>query len=345
MTKLVVFSICKDESATIGELIDRIPREIEGVDETEIVVISDGSTDETAEIARERGAIVIEGTVQHRLAHRFQQAVEIALGRGADVAVNIDGDLQFDPADIPDLVRPILAGAADFVAADRFTDPCSDQKRRPKDMPATNYWGNRLGARVVGRLSGEDFADVTCGFRAYNREALLCLNINGRHTYTYESFQILAHHRLEIAAMPVDVVYYPDRTSRVVKSIGSFVAGSALNITRSYRDFAPLRFFAGLGLVPFILGVALAAFVAVHWLRTGLTRPYTSVGILGVYLISLGLVIFVVGLIGDMLGRSARNQEKILRELKTIRHGSTPAQVKVTSDVVVGNGAAGVSPR
>lgn len=348
MTKLIVFSICKDEASTIGEVIDRIPGEIDGIDEIEILVISDGSVDDTAAIATAHGAIVVEGRTQRRLAHRFQQAVDIVLRRGADIAVNIDGDLQFDPAGIPALTLPILRDEADFVAADRFSDPETGARRRPLNMPKGKYWGNRLGARVVGRLSGEDFADVTCGFRAYNRQALVSLNINNRYTYTQESFQLLAHHQLDIISVPMPVTYYPGRKSRVVTNFWSFLANSALNILRAFRDFAPLRFFFWLGLGPFILGGVSAAFVAVHWLRTSRTSPYTSLGLLGAYLFSLGLIIFIIGLLADMLGRSARNQEKLLREVKMIRYGDVhrdqTGEGNTTNDVVVGNGDAGVKP-
>src|SRR5690606_38988982 len=106
------------------------------------------------------------------------------LGQKADIMVNIDGDLQFAPEDIPKLVAPIVEGKADFVAADRFTDPETGKRRKPKNMPPVKYYGNKLGARIVGSLSGQKFRDVTCGFRAYNQNALVALNINGEHTYT-----------------------------------------------------------------------------------------------------------------------------------------------------------------
>lgn len=332
MTKLVVFSICMNEEATIGQVVDGVPAVIPGIDEIEVIVISDGSTDRTVEVAVESGAIVIEGATQRRLAFRFQEAIELALSRGADIAVNIDGDLQFDPADIPLFVEPVVAGRADFVAADRFTDPGTGERRRPENMPLGKYLANRLGAQIVGSLSGERFADVTCGFRAYSRTAMLSLNINSKYTYTQESFQLLAQHRLDIESLPVDVKYYPGRTSRVVTSFWQFLTLSAVNIMRAYRDFAPLRFFTGLGMVPFVVGMAGTLFVGIHWLRTGQTSPYTSIGILGAYLFSLGLIIFVIGLLADMLGRTARNQEKILRELKTLRFKPAPSRSPMSDE-------------
>ena len=326
MVKLIVFSICKDEAATIGEVLDLIPTEIDGVDEIEKLVISDGSTDDTAAIARAHGAHVIEGRKQQRLAYRFQQAVEIVLARGADIALNIDGDLQFDPREIPKFVAPVIAGEADFVAADRFTDPDTGERRRPDNMPKGKFYANRLGARIVGSLSGERFADVTCGFRAYNRHALLALNINNKYTYTQESFQLLAYNKVAIQSIPVHVTYFPGRKSRVVTNFWHFLVNSGVSILRAFRDFAPLRFFFGLGIIPLVTGAGASGFVFVNWLRTGKTSPWTSLGILGAYLFSLGLIIFVVGLLADMLGRSTRNQEKIIRELKAARYGSTAEQ-------------------
>lgn len=318
--KLVVFSICKDEAATIGELLDRIPKRIKGIDEIETWVISDGSNDETVKIAQRRGANTVEGTQQKRLSHRFQQSVEVALANQADVAVNIDGDLQFQPENIPDLIQPIIDGGYDFVAADRFTDSETGERRKPANMPTGKYWANRLGAWVLGKLSQYRFRDVTCGFRAYNRNALFALNINGKYTYTQESFQILAMKRMNITSMPVQVQYYPGRKSRVVTSFSQFLFGSALNILRSFRDFAPLRFFVYAGAVPFLLGLGAGVFTAIHWVVTGAISPYVSVGIIAIYLFTLGIFLWGLGIVADMLDRSLNNQEKILEETKRIRH-------------------------
>ncbi len=321
---LVVFSICYNEQDTIAEVLDRIPATIPGATTISKVVISDGSTDATATVARQHGAEVIEGRSQRRLAFRFQQAVDHALGMGADIAVSIDGDMQFDPGDIPLLVEPIMRGEADFVAGDRFTDAATGSHRRPLNMPRGNYWGNRLGARVVGKLTGTPFGDVTCGFRAYNRAALLRLNINTKYTYTQESFQLLTEAGLEVQTIPIGVTYYPGRQSRVVRGFWSFVATSAVNILRSYRDFAPLRFFFFLGWLAFAPGFLSAGFVGLHWLSTGRTSPYTSLGLVGFYLFSLGLLLWVVGLLADMQVRTARNQEKILGFLKEAAYSRDP---------------------
>ncbi|MGZ6005074.1 MAG: glycosyltransferase family 2 protein [Candidatus Saccharimonadales bacterium] len=320
--KLVIFSICHNEAETIGDLLDRIPGKIPGIDKIETWVIDDGSTDDTAQIAAKHGAKVHRGISQKRLAYRFQQALEITLNRGADIVVNIDGDLQFRPEDIPKLVKPIIENGYDFVAADRFTDAKTGKTIRPKNMPASKYYANRIGTKIVSNLTRQKFNDVTCGFRAYNKKALLALNINSQYTYTQESFQMLAMKKMDIKAVPVEVTYYPGRKSRVVTSFFGFMARSAMNIIRAYRDFAPLRFFGTLGLISFAAGAASLIFLFIHWLTTKQFSPYKFVGFVGLYLISLALLIWTVGLVADMLDRLLSNQEKIIEMTKKQRYGS-----------------------
>jgi hypothetical protein len=246
--------------------------------------------------------------------------VEIALARHADVMVNIDGDLQFDPKDIPSLVAPIVKDKADFVAADRFSDPISGKLRRPKNMPLGKYLGNRLGVKVVSKLSNHEFHDVTCGFRAYNRKALFALNTDGTHTYTQESFQMLAMKKLRIMAMPVEVKYFPERKSRVVNSVLHYIAVSTVNILRSYRDFAPLRFFGWLGLFPFVIGAICLGIFMGHWVATGSFTPYKFLGFAGIYFLTMAIVFWGLGLVADMLSRMLNNQEKILEHMKKQRY-------------------------
>jgi glycosyltransferase involved in cell wall biosynthesis len=315
--KLVVFSICKDEAKTLGELLDRIPEKIDGISNVETLVVSDGSRDDTVKVAKKHGATkVIEGISQKRLAYRFEQAVETALSMGADIAVNIDGDLQFDPKDISKLVKPIVSENYDFVAADRFTDEKTGKRRHPKGMPKSKYYANVLGSWIVGQLSGQKFYDVTCGFRAYSKKAMLALNLNSTYTYTQESFQVLAVKRMNIKAIPIAVRYYEGRKSRVVRSFWQFLFGSALNILRAFRDYAPLKFFGLLGILTFIPGVLMGGFTLLHWLSEGTIRPFTAVGFIGLYLVTAAFTLWALGLVADMFDRMLNNQEKILERLK-----------------------------
>jgi len=310
--KLVVISICLNEEKTIGKVLDKIPKKIKGISKIEKIVIDDGSTDKTVEIAKKHGAKVFQNYQQKRLAYSFQKAVRKALELGADIAVNIDGDLQFDPGEIPLLVEPIVKGEADFVAANRFVNIKTGKRKRPENMPKSKYKANQLGAKIVGALSKRRFDDVTCGFRAYNREALLNLNVNSKYTYTQESFQVLATKKMNIVQVPVSIKYYPGRKSRVVKNFFAFAFGSGVNILRAFRDHEPLRFFLLLGALPMISGFLLSLFVCLYWLDTGSFSPYKSVGFVGVYLMSVGAITWLVGLFADILDRVLRNQEKIL---------------------------------
>lgn len=317
--KLVIVSICKDEGETIGQVLDGIPKKIEGINKIESWVIDDGSTDDTPQIAKKHGASVLCDGDNKRLAFRFREALNLALSRDADVLVNIDGDMQFNPADIPLLVKPIINDTADFVAADRFTNQGNGKSHRPHNMPLAKYWGNKLGARIVSKMSRHDFNDVTCGFRAYGRKAILALNINSEYTYTQESFQVLAMKRLRIKTIPVEVKYFQGRKSRVVTSVLGFIGTSAVNILRSYRDFAPLRFFGWLGFLPFVIGFVCTSIFIGHWLMTGSFSPLKFLGFSGIYFLTLAIIFWALGLVADMLSRMLNNQEKILENIKEMR--------------------------
>jgi glycosyltransferase involved in cell wall biosynthesis len=318
--KLLVVSICKNEAATIEELIKRIPRKYPNVKNVDICIVDDGSTDDTAELARKAGATVISDGASKGLAFRFREVLDMALREDVDVLVNIDGDLQFKPEDIPKIADPVLENKADFVAADRFFDEKTGKKRRPHNMPAGKYYGNKLGAWVVSRLARHKFNDVTCGFRAYNRDAILALNLNSTHTYTQESFQILAAKRMRILTLPTYVAYYKGRKSRVVTSLVSYIATSSLNIMRAYRDFAPLRFFFGIGMVPFLLGLACLIFFLVHWIVTGNFSPFKFVGFTGLYLVTMAFFLWALGLMSDMMVRIQGTQEKMYEDIKRLRY-------------------------
>lgn len=318
--KLAIVSICKNEAKTIEELIARMPKKIKGVDHIDVIVINDGSTDKTAKLAEKAGAMVFGNNHSKGLAFRFREAIEIVLRGGYDAMVNIDGDLQFNPEDIPKFVHPIVDDEVDFVAADRFTDPTSGKRNKPTNMPAVKYYGNKVGSWIVGKLSGENFRDVTCGFRGYNRNALYVLNINGTKTYTQESFQLLAARRMRIKAVPVEVKYFKGRKSRVVTNITRYIFESILNITRAFRDFAPLRFFLYVGAVPFFIGVVCLALLGLHWINAGMLTPYKFLGITGLYLITLGIFFWALGLVADAQVRLLNNQEKTYEELRRLAH-------------------------
>ncbi|MFZ3070950.1 MAG: glycosyltransferase family 2 protein, partial [Anaerolineaceae bacterium] len=241
----------------------------------------------------------------------FRTGLANALEMGADIMVNIDADGQFSPDDIIKLIGPILAGQADFVAGDRFTNASGDLVK-PQDMPAVKFWGNKRMSGLISALSGKKFNDVSCGFRAYSKEAMLRLNLTGRFTYTQESFLDLANKGLEIMTIPVAVKYFPERKSRVAGSIVRYTFRTINIIFRAYRDYSPLRFFGWLGLIPFLIGLGSGIFTLVHYIHVGIFTPYKAVGIGAIYFVTLGLLLWIVGLLADMFVRIRLNQEQLL---------------------------------
>ncbi|MEI6462959.1 MAG: glycosyltransferase family 2 protein [bacterium] len=317
---LVIFSICLNEDKTIGELLDRMPTKIKGIDKITKIVIDDGSEDKTAQIAKEHGAIVISNYSQKKLAYSFQVAVDKALEIGADMAVNIDGDLQFMPEEIPELVKPIVDNKADFVAADRFHQKGKRIRIKPENMPPAKYYGNIIGTYILSKLAKKQFSDVTCGFRAYSRNTLMNLNILSSFTYTQESFQILALKNFRITQIPVSIKYYPGRKSRVVTSIINYLVTSATNIIRTFRDNAPLRFFGIIGIFFSILSV-LAGFIPLYRIiETGTITPYKYLGLISIFLFSVSILFLLFGLLADIFTRVIANQERIIVLLKESKY-------------------------
>src|SRR5687768_432830 len=182
--KLVVTIPAQNEEKTIARVVAGVPRDILGIDDVEVLVLDDGSSDATAQAARAAGASVVAVQGRPGLGKVFQAGIEAAMRRGADLVVNIDGDGQFDPADIAHLIEPLLDDEADFVTCSRFKDP----ELYPV-MPRVKYWGNWAVVKIVNAIcGGSRFTDVSCGFRAFNREALYRLTLFGKYTYTQECF-------------------------------------------------------------------------------------------------------------------------------------------------------------
>jgi len=309
--KLCILIPALNEEETIGNVITSIPNSIEGVDEIVILVVDDGSSDRTVELAMECGAIIRSHQETRGVGSAFNTGLIAALELGSDILVNIDADGQFSPDEIHILISPILLGEADFVSGDRFT--CEDHKiRKPEHMSSIKFWGNQMMSRLISSMTGFRFADVSCGFRAYSKEAMLHLNLTGKFTYTQETFIDLANKGLSILTVAVNVKYFPERESRVATNLLSYMIRTIKIILRAYRDYKPLRFFGWLGLINIILGLIFGGFVLFHYIRTSAFSPYKFVVFIGVYFFSIGLLLWIVGLLADMFVRYRINQEKIL---------------------------------
>jgi glycosyltransferase involved in cell wall biosynthesis len=229
--------------------------------------------------------------------------------------VNIDGDRQFNPEDIAKLVKHVVAGEADMVTASRFIDPSFTPA-----MPPVKLFGNHMMSLLISSLVGRKYADVSCGFRCYNRESLLKLNLHGAFTYTQETFLEFAVKRVEIKEVPIEVVYFPDRQSRVAGSIVKYAINTAKIIFRGYRDYFPLRFFWGLSVIFALPSLLLSLVFFGHYWLTGRFSGYLFAGFSSAFLLIMATVFFVLGIVTDMLDRIRSNQERILYLLKKRRH-------------------------
>jgi glycosyltransferase involved in cell wall biosynthesis len=330
--RLLVAIPCLNEAATIRSLIEDIPHVIEGVTAIDVLVVDDGSADQTASEAKAGGAQVISHRFNRGVGAAFQGAVAYAVENHYDLMVNIDGDRQFNPEDIPKLVLPIVAGQADMVTASRFIDPSFTPA-----MPRVKLLGNHMMSFLISRLVGRKYADVSCGFRCYNRESLLKLNLHGAFTYTQETFLEFAVKRVEIKEVPIEVVYFPDRQSRVAGSIARYAIGAAKIILRGYRDYYPLRFFWGLSAIFALPSLFLAIVFFTHYWLTGVFVGHLYAAFSSAFLLVIAMVFFVLGIVTDMLDRIRTNQERILYLLKVRQprpvSGCSSASEKRVEDV------------
>jgi glycosyltransferase involved in cell wall biosynthesis len=311
-TKLVVMMPALNEDKTVGDVIRGVPDQIDGIDEIQIVVVDDGSTDGTVDEAEQAGAKVLSMGQHVGLGRVFRVGLDKALTEGADIVVNIDSDGQFDPADIPKLIEPILEGRADFVTCTRFANSA-----RP-DMPRIKYWGNRAVTGIVNWICGnhkadKKFSDVSCGFRAFSREAICRLTLFGSYTYTQETFIDLHSKSMRIAEVPLTVRGEREHgKSRIASSVLKYGVNSALIMLRAMRDTRPLKFFGGISAMLGVMGASCGLFLLTHYFINGHTSPYTSLVTITGVLVVLAFILLVLALLADMIGRHRRVAEESL---------------------------------
>jgi glycosyltransferase involved in cell wall biosynthesis len=298
-----------NEEESIQEAINAIPREYEGIDSMEILVVDDGSTDDTAKLAKQAGATVISHGSNKKLGVAFRTALEYAKENRYDILVSIDADRQFNAEQIKDIIQPILKNQADMVTGNRFT------KGRPQNMPKIKYWGNKQMARLISKITGQKFTDVSCGFRAYSKEALLRFNLFGSFTYTQESILDLLEKGMRVVDLPVDIKYFKGRKSRIAGSVLNYAFRTLKIILKTVRDYRPLLFFGSSGLASIVIGLIFLIFMFIHYFLTGSFTPYKFFGFIALGFLIYGLLLGTIGLLADMLNRMRVNQERILYEL------------------------------
>jgi glycosyltransferase involved in cell wall biosynthesis len=308
--KLIVQIPCFNEEGTLPETLADLPREISGVDEVEWLVIDDGSSDRTVEVARAGGVShIVRLTNNKGLAAAFQAGLDACLKLGADIVVNTDADNQYKGADIPKLVAPILAGEADMVIGDRETDQIEHFSPLKKRL-------QRFGSAVVRRASNTNVPDTTSGFRAYNREAALQMSVVSKFTYTLES--IIQAGKQTVAIDHVPIRTNPKtRESRLFPSMWAYVRRNSASIFRIYALYEPLRVFTAAAVV-----VAIVA--AVIWARflwfffSGEGGGHIQSLILGSTLFIVAVQFVALGVLGDILAGSRILQQRILERVRRV---------------------------
>lgn len=297
--KLVIQIPCFNEEQTLPETLADLPRQVPGVDVVEWLVVDDGSSDRTVEVARAHG---VDHVVRHShnrgLAAAFLTGLDAALRCGADIVVNTDADNQYDGSCIPDLVRPVVENGADMVIGERPIEQISDFSGLKKRL-------QRLGSWVVRRLSGTDVRDAASGFRAFSREAALRLQVFGKYSYTMETLVQARAEGLLVTGVPIRV-NPQTRPSRLVKSVWQYVRRSAQTIVRSFALYYPFRFFFLVGLVPMLLGVGLLLRWLGFWMFADEYRSRIPSLLVGGVFTLVGMQIWVVGFLGDLQAAARR---------------------------------------
>jgi glycosyltransferase involved in cell wall biosynthesis len=309
--KLIIQIPCLNEEKTLPVTIAALPRRIEGIDEIELLVVDDGSTDRTVEVARENGIDhIVRLTNNKGLAAAFQAGLDACLKLGADVVVNTDADNQYSGADVPKLLAPILAGEADMVVGDRRVSTIEHFSARKKAL-------QRLGSWIVRRLSGTAIADTTSGFRAYNREAALGLLVTDDFTYTLES--LIQAGKMLVAIDQVAVETNPQtRESRLFASTGAYVRRNALSILRIYTRYEPLRVFATASLIVGLLALGAWMPFLLDWILNGDSNGHLQSLILGAVLFIAAVQLMALGVIGDLLASQRVMTQRVFERVRRV---------------------------
>ena len=319
--KLIIQIPCLNEEETLASVLDSIPSHIEGIDQIEILVIDDGSTDRTVEVAREHGVHhVISHTARMGLARSFRDGVDYAMSHGADIVVNTDGDNQYPQARIGDLVAPILAGSADIVIGDRQTHTIAHFSVFKKTM-------QRFGSWVVNKAAGTELPDAASGFRAYSRYALYRLNVVTQFSYTMETIIQAGNKSLAIASVEIDT-NAKTRESRLFNSMFEHMIKSGQAIMRSYVMYRPWSIFAALGTFLGVLGVIPFVRYAILLIDGDKGNHYQSL-MLGTLLLIGAALSLALGVLSDLSKTNRILSEDQLYRLKEQAYG--PAHPAATA--------------
>ncbi len=302
--KLIIQIPCYNEAEVLRQTISCLPQQLEGIDCIEILVIDDFSQDGTAEVARQAGAAHVVRLPHHiGLAGAYAAGLDEALRRGADIILNTDADNQYNAADIPTLLAPILRGDAELVIGNRGVGSLisfSPFKRRLQSF----------GSQVVSSAAGLDIPDATSGFRALTREAALRMLILSRYSYTLETLIQAGDQHTRVASVPVHT-NPPTRPSRLIRSLRTYLLNSMVTIIRSYTLYRPLRVFFYVGSVLILLGLALIVRYF-YFVIQGIGGGHVQSFIIAAVFLIVGFQTWLIGLVADLIAFNRKILEELL---------------------------------
>lgn len=307
--KLVVTIPAYNEERSIADVITEIPRQVEGIEAVEVLVIDDGSTDDTLSQAREAGA---DNILSHKknegLGITFKDGLEAALEMGADIIVNIDGDGQYNAKEIPALAKLLVEDKADIVLGWRDID-------RLDFMPRGKRIGNKVATWLTNKTSGMVIKDAQSGFRAFSREAALRMNLSGKYTYVQETIIEAKYKGLKIEQIPIE--FRPRQgESRLIPSLTTYARRAGAIILGTYWGYHPLKILSFIGILLILFGIILGAIVLTRFVQTGTVSPHLPTAIAAPLLIITGLQAIILGLFADAIKSQRLFQEEILYRLK-----------------------------
>ena len=310
MTKLIIQIPCLNEADTLAATLRDLPRQIPGIDRVEVLVIDDGSTDRTVEVARSAGVDHVVSLRRRRgLAVAFTTGIDLSLKLGADYIVNTDGDNQYSGDDIPALVAPLVNGEADVVIGDRNVAELRHLSWTRKRLQGLGSW-------VVRQVSSTRVPDTTSGFRAYTREAALRMNIVSDFTYTLESIIQAGKKRMAIAHVPIRS-NARTRPSRLFDSVWVYLKRSVSTIVRIYTMYEPFKVFTSIGLFTFAVGFAISLRF-VYFYINGTGTGHVQSLLLAAVLMIVGFQVLLIGLVADVISANRKLLEDLLYRVRSI---------------------------
>lgn len=316
--KLIIQIPCYNEEETLPVALADLPRQIDGVDEIEYLIINDGSSDKTVEVAKEHGVHHVVSFPKNKgLAKGFMAGVDACLRLGADIIVNTDADNQYNGADIAKLVEPIVKGEAELVIGDRQTNGISHFSWFKKRL-------QNLGSWVVRQVSDTTVPDATSGFRALSREAALQMNVVSAFTYTLETIIQAGKKNLAVSHVPVRT-NEKLRESRLFRGNWNYIKRSVATMVRIYTMYEPLKMFTTIGAILFSAGLVIGLRFLYFYFTQGGAGHIQSL-ILTAVLLLLGFQIFVLGFIADIIGSNRQLIENALYRLKKIEHSQSSGE-------------------